>query len=167
MKYLIGLIVAAALLVGGWFAWQGYSVTEVPEPVPAPSDPPSPDPEPAPEPPPPEPEVDDEIYDLVEQAPQFTSSPTHQADLFGFFGENMEYPQQARDAGILGVVYIQFIVEKDGTTTNCSVLRSPHDLLSTEALRLCNAMPVWAVPAYNQGKKVRVRFSLPIRFSSP
>jgi protein TonB len=100
------------------------------------------------------------IYDMPEIMPEFIGG----ADaLDEFIKQNVKYPAEAKEAGIQGKVYVQFIVEKDGSVTNVIVRRGAHKLLDAEAVRVVKMMPDWK-PGTMRGKKVRVRYTLPISF---
>ncbi len=61
------------------------------------------------------PEVDDHIYDVVEQLPEY---PGGQAALFDFLVKNMRYPDAAKEMGVQGRVLVRFVVETDGTISD-------------------------------------------------
>ena len=103
----------------------------------------------------------EEIFTVVEKDPQF---PGGDEALYKYLVTNAHYPEEAKSHGIQGTVYLQFIVERDGTISNINVLRSPSDLLSNEARRLVKAMPRWKA-GKQRGKSVRVLYTLPINFS--
>lgn len=105
----------------------------------------------------------DEIYDVAEVQPEFPGGTTA---MLQWIQQNMRYPQSALDEGIQGRVFVQFIVEKDGSLTDIKVLRSIDTALSNEALRLVRAMPKWT-PAKINGQPVRFRFTMPITFRLP
>jgi TonB family protein len=101
------------------------------------------------------------IYDMPEIMPEFIGG----ADaLDEFVKKNLKYPAEAKEKGIQGKVYIQFVVEKDGSVTNIIVRRGANALLDAEAVRIVKLMPAWK-PGTMRGKKVRVRYTLPITFS--
>ena len=75
-----------------------------------------------------------------------------------------EYPKEAIEANITGKVFVQFVIEKDGSITNAKIARSASTLLDAEALRIVNNMPQW-IPGKQRGKAVRVAYTLPISFS--
>lgn len=104
-----------------------------------------------------------QIFQIVEEMPVF---PGGEAKLFEYLGKNMSYPAIARDAGIQGIVYVQFIVLEDGKIDpdNVEILRSVHPALDKEAIRVVKSMPAWN-PGRQRGKAVRVYFKLPIRFT--
>ena len=104
-----------------------------------------------------------QIFQIVEEMPEF---PGGEAKLFEYLGNNMKYPAIARDAGIQGIVYIQFVVLEDGSIDpdNIEILRPVHPALDKEAIRVVKGMPKWN-PGRQRGKAVRVFFKLPIRFT--
>jgi len=104
---------------------------------------------------------EDTVFLVVEKMPEF---PGGETELYRFLGKNVRYPQAAREVGISGTVNIGFVVEKDGSLSSMTVLRSPHELLSEEALRVMLLMPAWS-PGEQRGKPVRVSFSIPFKFT--
>lgn len=112
-------------------------------------------------------EIDDdavqeaEIFRIVEDEPEF---PGGDAARIQYLRDNIEYPTMARDAGIEGTVFVSFVVEPDGSITNVRVLRGIGGGCDEEALRVVRNMPNWH-PGRQRGRAVRVRFTLPIRFT--
>lgn len=96
-----------------------------------------------------------EISELQEQ-PEFT-------DLYPYLKNKMKYPREAVEMSIQGTVYVSFIVEKDGKVKVTGVKRGVHELLDEEAKRVVAAMPNWTPGKFN-GKPVRVRMTLPVKF---
>ncbi len=111
---------------------------------------------------PPVQEVEDieEIFVIVEVKPEF---PGGQKALMSYLGKNIRYPTIAAETGIQGTVIVQFVVNKDGKIVDVIVARGVHESLDKEAVRVVQAMPPWT-PAKQQGKTVRARFTLPVRF---
>ena len=70
----------------------------------------------------------------------------------------------ATDAGISGVVYVTFVVGKDGKITDVKVLRGIGGGCDEEAIRVVKSMPPWK-PGKQRGKAVTVQYNLPIRFT--
>ncbi len=104
-------------------------------------------------------ETDEKVFTSVEQKPEF---PGGDKALMAFIAQNLKYPKIAREANIQGKVFVQFIVEKDGSVTNVKVLRGIGDL-SDEAIRVVNLLPKW-IPGKQNGQTVRVYYTLPITF---
>ena len=69
-----------------------------------------------------------------------------------------------QEQAIEGRVICQFIVEKDGSIGNITVVRtSGNESLDNEAIRVIQSMPKWK-PGLQRGKPVRVKYTLPINF---
>ena len=101
-----------------------------------------------------------EIFQVVEEQPMF---PGGMEEMMKFLQQNAKYPKEAQEQGKQGRVIVQFVVNKDGSITGDSVVRSVDPLLDAEALRVVRSMPNW-IPGKQRGKEVRVRFTLPVSF---
>ena len=84
--------------------------------------------------------------------------------LIAFLSKNVTYPQEARETGTQGIVYVTFVVEKDGSLSDIKILQDIGAGCGEEAVRVIKAMPKW-IPAKQKGEKVRMQFNLPIKFS--
>ncbi len=107
-------------------------------------------------------EEDDEPINfyVVEKKPEF---PGGEAALYKFLAEHTKYPEAAKENGVTGTVWVQFVIDKDGKVTNVKVVRSVDPYLDKEAVRVVKSMPKWK-PASQRGKPVRVLFQVPIKF---
>ena len=76
--------------------------------------------------------------------------------------KNFNYPEEAQELGIQGRVSIVFVVDENGAITNIRQ-RGPHKLLENEAARIIELLPQMQ-PGHDQGKAVKVPFSIPITF---
>ncbi len=103
---------------------------------------------------------ENDIFEVVEQNPSF---PGGEAELMKWLHKNLKYPPVAQENGIQGKVYIQFVVNKDGSIVDPKIIRSADASLDKEAMRVVQAMPKWT-PGKQRGKAVRVRFTLPVTF---
>ena len=103
---------------------------------------------------------EEEIFVFVEEYPSY---PGGEEALYKYLGENIQYPDVARDNGITGTVVIRFVVEKDGSITKAAIAREIGGGCGKEALRVVNAMPKWK-PGKQSGKAVRTEFTLPVQF---
>ncbi len=103
---------------------------------------------------------EEKIYTVVDKMPSF---PGGDEARIKFYHENVKYPEEARQNGISGTVFISFIVEKDGKITDIKLLRGTHELLDAEGLRVVKLMPKWN-PGKQDGKAVRVQYNIPIYF---
>lgn len=105
-------------------------------------------------------EEEPQVFMIVEDMPKF---PGGETELFKFLGKNMSYPPMAKDAGVQGVVYVNFVVMEDGSIANVKVLRGIGAGCDEEAIRVVKSMPKWS-PGKQRGKAVRVNYNLPVRF---
>ncbi len=97
---------------------------------------------------------------LAERMPEF---PGGQQAMFAYLGQELKYPTEAIERDIEGAVFIQFVVERDGSIGEVKVLRGIGGGCNEEAVRVVQGMPRWS-PGEQGGKKVRTSFTLPIRF---
>ncbi|EKB49612.1 energy transducer TonB [Cecembia lonarensis] len=102
----------------------------------------------------------DEIFDVVENAPEF---PGGMEAWNEYLRKNLKYPTQARRMGIEGTVYVVFVVNTDGSIQDVEILRGIGGGCDEEALRVVSNAPKWT-PGKQRGRPVRVRMRLPIRF---
>jgi TonB family protein len=104
-----------------------------------------------------------DVFVVVEQSPEF---PGGAVAFSQFLSKNIVYPASAVDAGRTGVVYVQFVVEKDGSVTNVIVLKGVPGApeLDQEAVRVIGLSPNWK-SGMNSGKPVRARMIQPVRFN--
>jgi protein TonB len=102
------------------------------------------------------------IYDFPEQMASFPGGPDAMDE---FIRKNIEIPAELVGKGEHGKVYIEFIVEKDGSLTNVGVRMSTNNKLNESAVRVVNKMPNW-VPGTMRNKSVRVKQTVPIVFAA-
>jgi len=100
-------------------------------------------------------------FTAVEINPEY---PGGEAALGKFLQKNIKYPPVAKENGIQGKAYIQFVVERDGSLTDVKSLRDPGAGLGEEAIRVLKLSPHWK-PGIQNGKPVRVQFTIPVNFS--
>lgn len=103
----------------------------------------------------------EEALSKVEQMPQF---PDGMDAMVTFLTQNLEYPESAKKEGKEGKVFVQFVVEKDGSISNAEVIKGFDEECNAEALRVVEAMPKWN-PGTMEGKTVRTKMTLPIAFA--
>ncbi len=126
-------------------------------------------------PPVPEEEEDFEPEKFVEIMPRFRMPEDKNAsedeiksfadlEMIKYISKNIRYPSMAKEIGIEGTVVIRFVVEKDGSITGIENLRDPGSGLGEEAIRVVRNMPKWQRVGRQNGRNVRVYFTLPIKF---
>ena len=101
------------------------------------------------------------VFNVVEQMPEFADGGM--PGLMKYLGANIKYPEEAKKNKIEGRVIIQFVVAKDGSIKDATILRSVSPELDAEALRVINAMPNWK-PGIQKGEPVNVKFTIPVTF---
>ncbi|WP_018619022.1 TonB family protein [Spirosoma luteum] len=101
-------------------------------------------------------------YTVLEQQPEF---PGGMAGLGNFLSENLSYPVSAQKEGIQGKVFVSFVVCTDGSLCDYEVMKGVHPDVDKEALRVVRKMSGRWKPGVQRGKKVRVKYNLPINFS--
>ncbi len=106
--------------------------------------------------------VEEEIFTIVESMPEFPGGG--QEALFKYLQKEMKYPQVAKENGIQGTVFVNFVVGKDGKIRDVKILRGVNKMLDDEAIRVVKAMPTWN-PGKQRGKSVSVSYNLPIKFT--
>jgi TonB family protein len=103
----------------------------------------------------------DGVFWEVEEMPQF---PGGEMALRKFISENIKYPAEAKDKGIQGKVFVNFVIKENGKVEKTKVVRNAHPLLDAEALRVINLMPDWT-PGKQSGKAVSVSYTVPVQFA--
>ena len=104
--------------------------------------------------------VEEKVFDVVEQMPQF---PGGDAALFEYLSTHIKYPTIAEENGVQGRVIVTFVVERDGSITDVKVVKSVDPSLDKEASRVVAGMPKW-IPGKQNGSAVRVKYTVPVTF---
>lgn len=104
----------------------------------------------------------DEPFFLVEVMPSFKGGGLEK--FREWIRNRTNYPQAAYDKRLRGTVHLTFIVEKDGSVSNVTVVKGVDPLLDNEAVKAISDSPKWK-PGLQRGEPVRVRYSIPISFS--
>lgn len=81
-----------------------------------------------------------------------------------FIQRNLRYPNAAQEVDAQGKVYISFVVEKDGSVSNVTVLRGIGYGCDEEAIRVISKSPKWK-PGKQNDQNVRVRYNMPLSFT--
>lgn len=104
--------------------------------------------------------VEEVPFIIVENMPTF---PGGEKKMMEYVAKNVKYPQLAKEVGTQGRVFVSFVVEKDGSITNVTILRGIGSGCDEEAMRVVKSMPKWN-PGLQCGRAVRVSCNLPINF---
>jgi TonB family protein len=101
-------------------------------------------------------------YTEIEKQPQFLGGLPALGE---FLSKNIKYPVQASRNNLSGKVYLSFVVCEDGTLCDYQVMKGIGGGCDEEALRVVRQMDGMWQPGLQYGKKVRVRYNLPITFT--
>lgn len=105
--------------------------------------------------------TDADVYEVVENMPEFPDGGM--PGLMKYLSANIRYPEAAHKAGTQGRVTVQFVVGKDGSIGDVSILRGVDPALDAEAIRVISGMPKWK-PGTQKGEPVNVRYTVPVMF---
>ncbi len=106
---------------------------------------------------------DNNVYSFVsmENPPAY---PGGIEKFYKFLGDNIKYPAMAAENNIQGNVFVSFTVEKDGSLTDIKIDRKLGYGTDEEAVRVLKISRRWN-PGMQNGKPVRVKYNIPIKFS--
>lgn len=96
----------------------------------------------------------------VDSAAQFVGG---NKALMQYILQNIRYPIEAHKAGVVGKVFVNFVVLKTGDISYITTSSDANKILAKEAIRLIKNMPKWN-PATIKGEPVNSKFVLPITF---
>lgn len=96
----------------------------------------------------------------VDEYPEFTGGAKAWSK---YMERNLRYPSRAQDEGAAGKVFVSFVVEKDGSITDVSVIKGLGFGCDEEAIKVIKKSPLWK-PGKNKGVPVRVRYNMAINF---
>ena len=97
---------------------------------------------------------------INETVPQF---PGGEAALMRYFHANFKYPPEVAETCFQGRVVVTFLIDKTGRVAEVKVLRSIHELLDREVVRVCESLPMFE-PARKDGEPIDFWYTLPISF---
>jgi protein TonB len=100
---------------------------------------------------------DSEPFVLVEEEPSF------KGNIKAYIAKNLKYPREANNYGVEGVMYVEFVIEKDGSISNVKTIRGLGYGCDEEAIRVIKNMPAWN-PGKQRNVAVRVKKTLPVKF---
>lgn len=101
------------------------------------------------------------VFDIVDETPVF---PGGNQELSRYIAENLIYPQEAIENRTQGRVFVQFIVEPDGSVSNANVIRGIGSGCDEEAIRVVESLSGFT-PGKKNGTVVRALYTVPVVFS--
>lgn len=119
------------------------------------------------------PQETDEVFNfaVVENKPVFPgceNEPNEEAKfqcfqrkMMEFISKEFKFPEMARTMGIQGRVFVNFVIEKNGSISNVEVVRGVDKLIDEEAVRVVKKLPKFE-PAKQRGRPVRMQYTVPI-----
>ncbi len=102
----------------------------------------------------------DDVFVRSEVAPLY---PGGEGAMMKYLQKNIKYPTIAKENGVKGTVFVQFVVEKDGKVADVVVAKGVDKSLDAEAKRVVSSMPKWAA-GQQGGIPVAVQYVLPVKF---
>lgn len=102
----------------------------------------------------------EKVYEEVDTEATF---PGGASEMMRYIGNSVKYPEISMENGEQGKVFVQFVVNTNGTLSDIKVLRGVSKEIDNEAVRVVKNMPKWT-PAGVDGEKVRSYATLPINF---
>ncbi len=116
---------------------------------------------------------ENEIYIVIEKMAYFKGncsglseeafSSCNTSAMYKYVGTNLKYPLIAAKFNVSGRIFVNFVIEKDGSISNVKLLTTLCQSLDDETLRMFKTMPKWE-PGIQNGKPVRVHYNMPIVF---
>ncbi|MEQ1588699.1 MAG: TonB family protein, partial [Cyclobacteriaceae bacterium] len=104
--------------------------------------------------------TDGEVFTIVEVSAEPKNG---MEELWGHFAKTIKYPVEARQKGIEGRVFVEFVVNKDGSISDVVVLKGIGGGCDEEAARVVALADPWN-PGKQKGQVVRQRMVIPVIF---
>jgi len=108
-------------------------------------------------------QTEEPVLTFVQTMPSY---PAGEKALYEFLYNNITYPEQEKSQNIEGTVFVNFVIEKDGTPTNFIITRGVEGGigLDREALNACKKLGKFT-PGSQNGVPQRVYLTIPIKFT--
>ncbi|MEK6479007.1 TonB family protein [Catalinimonas sp. 4WD22] len=104
--------------------------------------------------------MEGDVFTVVEEQPEY---PGGMDAFYRYVSTEMKYPLEARQQGIEGRVFVQFVVEKDGSLSDVKTIKGIGGGCDTEAVRVLQNAASFS-PGKQRGRPVRVRMVMPVTF---
>jgi len=102
----------------------------------------------------------DQIFSVVEESAEPKGG---MPAFYKYVGEKIKYPAQARRMGVEGRVFVEFVVNRDGSIVDVRSIKGIGAGCDEEAVRIVQSAPAWK-PGKQRGKPVRQKMVIPIIF---
>jgi len=106
--------------------------------------------------------TDNHVYDAgsIEKYPEFEGGMAAWAK---FIQRNLHYPDRATEEGTQGKVFVSFVIERDGSISDVTLIKGIGGGCDEEAMRVIKKSPRWK-PGLQHHIPVRVRYTMPLSF---
>ncbi len=103
---------------------------------------------------------------IADNTPGFTkpSFPGGDEARIKYLQSIVDYPQEAKENGYQGTVFVSFLITKDGNIENVSVPTGSNPHLAVEAVKVVKSMPKWN-PATLNGEPIDYYHTMPLKFT--
>ena len=101
-----------------------------------------------------------EIIFVSEPQPSY---PGGYVEMGNFFKKNLKYPRDSRT--VKGKVFIEFIVNVDGSLSDFKILKGLGEPFDSSALETIKKMPNW-IPAKRDSKSISSKMIMPVAFDN-
>ena len=87
------------------------------------------------------------------------------AAFLNYIGDHIKYPEEAKEQGIEGKVFVRFVVTKNGDISHVQVIKGMGYGMDDEAVRVVSSYDKKWKPGMNKGKLVNTEMVLPINYA--
>ncbi|GAB3268781.1 hypothetical protein GCM10027347_38430 [Larkinella harenae] len=101
-------------------------------------------------------------YNELEKQPEFKGG---MAGLGRFLSSTLRYPVEAQQKKVQGRVLVTFTIDADGHVSDVKVIRGIGYGADEEAMRVVKATDGKWTPGIQRGRKVNVRYTMPLNFA--
>ena len=106
-------------------------------------------------------ELGGKVYELVDKMPEY---PGGLRAMFQWISHNIAIPDNVPAESLNSRIFVNCIIEEDGTVSNVKVMSTIDDSLKNEIESVLSQMPRWN-PGQKDGKVVRVKTAFPLRLN--
>ena len=108
--------------------------------------------------------VQEEVEKVYKEADVMPEFPGGMEEMMQYMIQSIKYPKELQESGVSGKVFVQFVIDTEGKVGQVEVLKSLHEQLDAEAVKVISGMPDWT-PGKKDGKNVNVELVLPIAYT--
>ena len=102
------------------------------------------------------------VRPVVNNMPLFDGQPAEKG-FRNYVAQKANYPAKALKDNVSGIVFVEFVIDTDGSLVDAKAISNIDPLLEAEVLRVINSSPKWK-PGMKDGKAIRVKYAFPVSF---